>query len=182
MTYPHTQKGFTLIEIIVSVGIFVVVMLIAVGAVLNAVDANRKAQNINVVVNNLNLAVESMVRDLRTGSDYLSCGQSTPNGGFSCVTFTDKDGNPNVMYNMVSNGAGGFSLEKSNSPNGSGIITGDEIMLTDVNFLFNGLANNDGPQRILLHLKGVAGSGKTKAEFNIETVITSRVLDISEFH
>ncbi len=52
------SKGFTLIEIIVSVAIFTVVMLISVGAVLNAVNANRKAQSLNTIVNNLNLALK----------------------------------------------------------------------------------------------------------------------------
>ena len=182
MIRQKSQKGFTLIELIVSIAIFTIVMLIAIGAVLNAVDANRKAQNINVIVNNLNLAIESMARDLRTGSNYRSCG-SQSGVSYNCVQFRDKDGNPNVKYFMTTSSKTGTSmLSKSGSPNGSGVVTGDEITLSDVSFIFNGLGTGDGPERILVHLKGSAGAGKTKAEFNIETVITSRILESNEFN
>lgn len=180
MSTYESQKGFTLIEIIVAVSIFVVVMVIAIGAVLNAVDANRKAQNINVIVNNLNLAVESMVRDLRTGNDYNPCDISLSDS-HRCVEFTDKDGNQNVSYFITENG-GSLVLTKGNTPNGAGAITSEEVTISDFGLTFKGLGNVDGPQRILLHMKGEVGGGKTKAKFSIETVITSRVLDVAELN
>lgn len=63
-------KGFTLIELLVAVSLFTVVMLIAVAAILSIVGGNKKAQAINAVVNNLNFAIESMVRDMKTGFLY----------------------------------------------------------------------------------------------------------------
>lgn len=65
-----SQKGFTLIEMLVAVGLFSVVMLVAVSAILSIIGNNKKAQGINNVVNNLNFAIESMVRDMKTGYLY----------------------------------------------------------------------------------------------------------------
>jgi hypothetical protein len=58
----------------VSVSLFLVVMVIALGAVLAIIDGNKKTQAINSVSNNLNSAIESMVRDIKTGFAY-SCGE-----------------------------------------------------------------------------------------------------------
>ncbi len=64
------QKGFTLIELLVAVALFTVVMLVSVAAILSIIGGNRKSQAINSVVNNLNFAIESMVRDMKTGFLY----------------------------------------------------------------------------------------------------------------
>lgn len=69
-TLSSKQGGFTLIEMLVAVGLFSVVMLVAVAAILSIIGNNRKAQGINNVVNNLNFAIESMVRDMKTGYQY----------------------------------------------------------------------------------------------------------------
>jgi prepilin-type N-terminal cleavage/methylation domain-containing protein len=67
------RAGFTLVEMIVSLALFSVVAVIAIGALLKVIDANDKAQSIQSSVTNINFAMESMSRDLRTGTDYL-CG------------------------------------------------------------------------------------------------------------
>jgi len=171
-------KGFTLIEVIVSVAIFSIVMVIAIGAVLSAVNANRKAQSINVVVNNLNLAVESMVRDIRTGSNYSDCS----NGGNSdCIRFTDRDGNIGVTYSLITSGSNTYLEKGPLTQFGSGRITSDEVGIDVAEFWIKGEGPDGEPERLLVHLKGHAGSNTTKSEFNIQTLVTSRALDADEF-
>ncbi len=70
-------RGFTLVEMIVSLAIFSVVAVIAIGALLKVIDANKKAQSIQSSVTNLNFALESMSRDIRTGTD-IECSTSIP--------------------------------------------------------------------------------------------------------
>ena len=67
------QRGFTLIEIIVSLGVFAIVAVVAVAALLKIVSANKKAQSIQAAMTNLNFALESMSRELRVGAKY-HCG------------------------------------------------------------------------------------------------------------
>ena len=80
------MKGFTLIEIMVSVSLFLIVMVIVLGALLSIIEGNKKTQAINNVVNNLNGTVESMIRDIKTGYSYkcgVARGQIVSSGGSS---------------------------------------------------------------------------------------------------
>ncbi len=52
-----SQRGFTLIEMIVAVAVFSIVMVVGAGALLSIVDANRRGQAQQTVINNLNFAI-----------------------------------------------------------------------------------------------------------------------------
>lgn len=65
-----SKKGFTLIEMIVSLAIFTIVALVAIGAFLRVLDANKKSINLKTTINNLNFALESLSREMRVGKDY----------------------------------------------------------------------------------------------------------------
>lgn len=71
----NNKKGFTLIEIMVSISIFSIVMLIVIGALLMLNDANKKSQAVRSVVDNLNFAIEDMSRKMKTGKDFR-CGDN----------------------------------------------------------------------------------------------------------
>ena len=71
-----SDKGFTLVEMIVAVALFAVVMLISVGTLLALVGANRKAQALQSVINNLNITLDGMVRAIRMGGNF-HCGEGT---------------------------------------------------------------------------------------------------------
>ena len=66
----NLQKGFTLIEIIVALGIFSVVAVVSLGALVKIIDANRKAQTLQAAMTNLNFALDAVSRELRVGSSY----------------------------------------------------------------------------------------------------------------
>ncbi len=70
MKTPHRQQGFTLIEMIVSLGVFSVVVLAAVGALLILVATSRQLQGEQSVMTNLSFALDSMTREIRTGTHY----------------------------------------------------------------------------------------------------------------
>lgn len=75
----HTKHtaGFTLVEIIVSLGIFAVVAVVALGALVKIVSANRKAQTVQAAVTNINFALDAMSREMRVGRDYYCQSGST---------------------------------------------------------------------------------------------------------
>lgn len=78
MNYLSRQKGFTLVEMIVSLAIFAVVSVVALGALLRITDANKKSQSLKTGINNLNFALESMSREMRVGANYY-CDHAVPN-------------------------------------------------------------------------------------------------------
>lgn len=73
---PMKNRGFTLVEMMVSLAIFSVVAVIAIGALLKVIDANKKSQSMQSAVTNINFAMESMSRDLRTGTS-IQCFSSS---------------------------------------------------------------------------------------------------------
>ncbi len=68
------NKGFSLIELMVSLTIFSIVMVIAIGTLLVLIDANAKAQALSSSMTNLSFAIDSMTRNIRTGKDYNCLG------------------------------------------------------------------------------------------------------------
>lgn len=78
MRTSYHNKGFTLVEMVVAIGIFTVVAVVAVGALLKTIDANKKSQSIKTAVTNLNFALDSMTRELRVGTRY-TCGSGAFN-------------------------------------------------------------------------------------------------------
>lgn len=64
------KKGFTLVEMIVALGIFSIVAVVAIGALAKVINANKKAQTIQAAVSNLSYAMETMSRELRVGRNY----------------------------------------------------------------------------------------------------------------
>ena len=95
----NNNRGFTLLEMIVSLGIFAAVAVIAVGALLKISDANRKALILKTAVNNLNFVLETMSREMRLGSNY-SC---APN-----ANSISRNGNTN---NCANNGSWAIAFD-----------------------------------------------------------------------
>jgi prepilin-type N-terminal cleavage/methylation domain-containing protein len=150
------KRGFTLIEILVSVGIFSVVMVIALGALLAVSAGERKGETIKSVVNNLDFALESMSRTVRTGL-YYHCGTSNVPGsgelspqdcaspGSNFFIFKSNDAaNPYVAYCLS-----GSSIWRLQAPTLSGLstscgsgsylqMTAPEVKITNLTFYVNG--------------------------------------------
>lgn len=66
----NKKGGFTLVEVLVSLAIFSVVVVSALGAMLAISDANRRVQQTRSAMDNLSLAIESISRNLRLGYMY----------------------------------------------------------------------------------------------------------------
>ena len=164
----------------VSLGIFSLVMLVSMGAILAIVGANKKAQALHNIINNLNLAIETMVRDLRTGYDYnCDSGGNCRSGGssitFESMQFPDYQGDAQTeTYFLSDNGAikktiGGETFS----------LTSDEVEIDNLKFFVSSSVVDDNEQpRILLIIRGHTKSNSAVSKFNIQTFISQRRLDI----
>jgi prepilin-type N-terminal cleavage/methylation domain-containing protein len=191
------QRGFTLIEMLVSTAIFTVVMVIALGALLAMSESDRKAQTLKSVINNLNFSLDSITRTVRTGAGY-HCG--TPSGG-DCTAvpgtyfaFTDANGN-SVAYCL--NGTaimrevvpGGGALDSSCAAAGFAAVTAPEVVISSLAFYLKGSTPGDGfePKLTILlsgyvQFKGgavgncAANTGASTC-FNLQSSVTQRIYD-----
>lgn len=66
----NPQRGFTLIEVMVAVGLFVTVILVGVGAVLNTNMNHKRTLAVRQVLDSVNFLAEDMARNIRLGSNY----------------------------------------------------------------------------------------------------------------
>jgi prepilin-type N-terminal cleavage/methylation domain-containing protein len=77
------KKGFTLIEMMVAVSIFVIVAFIVVSTLLTMSYAYKKAQKMRLLMDNFNFALQSISLGIREGTKYtVNC------AGGDCFSFT----------------------------------------------------------------------------------------------
>ncbi len=79
---PEIVKGFTLVEMMVSLAIFSMVAVVALGAFVKIISANHKAQSLQSGINNLNFALEGISREIRAGQ-YFNCSTSGVDATFT---------------------------------------------------------------------------------------------------
>jgi prepilin-type N-terminal cleavage/methylation domain-containing protein len=73
----RNTRAFSLVEMIVSMAIFSIVAVIALGALTKIIASNRKAQSLQSSITNLNFMLDSMSRELRVGA-YYQCDTISP--------------------------------------------------------------------------------------------------------
>lgn len=179
-------RGFTLVELIVAIGIFSIVMLIAVGALLSMINANRKAQALKLVMNNINFAMENMVKDIRVGTTYhadITSGSITsPQDGVnaSSFAFEKSGGDPDTSNDQVAFRLSGGSIERSNDGTASWTqITSSDVNIEELGFNVYGSDSLDQKQpRVAIVLRGnFTLADGTEENFSIQTSMTQRLLD-----
>lgn len=104
MTQKLNQNGFTLIEMIVSLALFTFVITIAVGALLMLMAANRQLQGEQSVMTNLSFAMDSMTREIRTGTYYYCDSQGSVNGTNNIFNPSNSVDSLNNSYQDCENG------------------------------------------------------------------------------
>jgi prepilin-type N-terminal cleavage/methylation domain-containing protein len=182
------KNGFTLVELMVAIAVFSIVMVTAMSALLNVIDANNKARAIKSAINNVSMALESISKEMRMGSKY----KCSINGG---QTFNDEcpDGGDAIKFVSPFSDDGGCSYYKFDEANKtllaceqSGVsegcedlntpyspITADDVDITGKFYVINNTAGNQ--PKMILTLTGKAGSkDDTRTEFSLQTTVSQR--------
>ena len=156
-----TQKGFTIIEMMVAVSIFAIVVTISMGAIFTIVDANKKAQSLKAVMNNLNFALETKTRTIKTGqiSSSFVTGPSITVADQSLKNITYTLSNKQIIRTVDS------------VPSA---ITAPEVEITNLNFI-RGYDTGKQPSVVMV-IQGTAKlNERVSSDFNIQTTITQRL-------
>ena len=189
----NLENGFTLVEMVTAVAIFSMVMVIAMGALLAVLNANKQNQAIQTAVNNLNLAMEMMSREIRVGYTY-HCGEGTIAdpiietkncgiNGESYIAFEAFDGDPNDDSDQVIFKLENGRIQRSdNSGTNFLYLTARDVVLERLVFYVVGTDITDDIQpRVLINLGGYVDLGSVgdrgKSYFNLQTTISQRLID-----
>lgn len=168
------NAGFTLVEMLIAISLFIVVSTISIGAIINIFDSNKRAQSSKTVVDNFNLAFENMVRTIRFGSNYR-CG-----GGVGDCSLGDTSVTVNFQGDDITYRLNGNSIQKRQNNGNYENITSPETVIQYLKFYVLGTNTNDGNQPyVVVVIKGYSGNKSTnQSVFSIETLISQRKLDI----
>lgn len=189
------SKGFTLIEMIVSIGLFTIVMFIATSAFLAVVNADRKSRSVRIAADNLNLSLEDMQRRIKTGLNYY-CGTSASltmvldcPGATSAISFSflEQDGQTRTIYTYDPTAKAIYRESSGVSvlyyPGEKVRVTAPEISINSVKFIVKGSTPGviaDGGDSVQAYVTIVINgsiAGATPTNFNIQTMITQRNYD-----
>ena len=185
-------RGFTLIELMVSLSVFSVVMVVSIGTLLIMIDSNAKAQALYSSSVNLSFALDSMTRELRTGYKY-HCSTATSSDASPLPTGTadcDTVGTPDVYIAFTRERDGvrmgyrfnGASLEQKKDSGSWSKITSDDVIITAFEmYVANTVtvdAGGDGEQPVIdLKVKGYVNNGlEESTDFNMHSHIIERRL------
>jgi prepilin-type N-terminal cleavage/methylation domain-containing protein len=182
MTKRHSQQGFTLIELMTSLAIFTIIVTISLGSILGIFAANRKSRALRAIMGNLNLAVETMSREMRYGSNY-HCGSAgditQPNdcaNGDTFMSFLSSDG-IEISYRLT-----GTTLERREGASGDWLpFVAPAVAVSGTPFYASGTGDSDSLQpKVLIKIQGMAGgSGPDRGgtNFTLQSLVSQRVLD-----
>ena len=180
----------------VAVALFVIVMVVAMGALMALVDANRKARALESVMSNLNIALDGMVRSLRMGSMYdceltaqpgyvtpRDCPNGAPILGFLSYGSDPAVGEGRWVYAFVpgTESSRGYIARSTNNGLNWSIITAPEVDITSMRFYVVGTNSGDTIQpKVVMLIEGTAGASKvkTRSTFSIQATAVQRILDI----
>lgn len=165
----NASTGFTLVELIVSIGLFALVMLLSSSAYLLMIGINRQAQSTATGINNLSFALETMTRTIRTGTGYSCVGLGDCAGGG--IIFSVKDTAGSTIVYALSDGM----ITQNGVP-----LTDPAVHISSLTFYASGTAKNDSTQpRVTIVVSGAVPSGPGKTEsFTVQTGATMRGSDL----
>lgn len=176
------NAGFTLFEMIVSLGIFSTCMLIILSSLLAMTNAQRKAVSLQTTEDNLRFVIDAISKEIRTGFDYdcgntggkANCGE----GGRSIIAFNPARADVDkaiYRWNSVDE-----SIEKSTD--GGTVfypLTGKDVRIKRMTFFVSGAYSNDNlhPQTTILIQAETGERERYKSVFNVQTTVVQRRVD-----
>ena len=168
------SRGYTLVELIVAVGLFALIMTLAAGAYLVMISVSRQTQAISIGIDNLAFALETMTRTIRTGTGY-SC-SAAPGEAVDCT-------NGGSNFSVMSPGGAPTTYRLSGDAliqNGTA-LTDPSVTVTSLTFYAYGTAKPPDTRQpmVVIVMSGTVSSGPGKTTpFTVETAATMRGTDI----
>jgi prepilin-type N-terminal cleavage/methylation domain-containing protein len=149
-------RGFTLIELAISLGVFAMIMGISAAILLNSLRMTRFVANQAQAVDNMSLAIERIVREMRTGSNI-----DDVEGFVSQITFTNYEG-ARITYSFC-----GTRICRNNQP-----ITLDGIIIKG-GFYVTDFGNTKTPR---ITISAGATNAKGQLFGSIQTAVSARLI------
>ena len=152
-------KGFTIIELMVAMSLFVIVVGISSGVFVRSLRTQRQLVALMAANDNASQTLEQMTREIRTGTAFTASG--------SRLSFTNATDEA-VTYDFT-----GGRIERNGKA-----LTASNVLVKYLRFLVRGADVGDGLSTRITVFLGVSAKGKMESFVTrLQTTIASRVLD-----
>jgi prepilin-type N-terminal cleavage/methylation domain-containing protein len=198
----YKNSGFTIIEMMVAIALFLVIIIFGMQALLNANFVHRKSQDMRSVLDSLSFALDDMSKNIRVGNNYFCIDSDADfynitdqkpkscKDGFGIAFESSKeradDGTDQWAYFI-----GNKKLFRSTGPTyNQGIndvqMTPDNVEIDEFSSGFSVLGaesemlNGDRQQPfVVIRLSGkIRGNNNSVTEFSVETAVSQRLIDV----
>ncbi|HEV7702060.1 MAG TPA: prepilin-type N-terminal cleavage/methylation domain-containing protein [Candidatus Paceibacterota bacterium] len=202
--YLKTNKGYTIIETMIAISLFLVVVMVGMGALLSANLVHQKSESMRDAVDSLSFILEDVSRNLRTGYHYhcvddgnfkasaLIISRSCESGGGG-IAFEYQDGSPGDdndqwAYKIESpDGIEPFNIYKSIDSGQTWVQLNPPEVTIDPSSLFevigaeppdeDGGGNHEQPF-VTIRLIGKITFKNVETPFSLQTSVSQRIIDI----
>lgn len=174
-----SQSGFTLIELLVALGLFSIIVSIAIGGFVSALRTQRHLVALVSANNNVSAVLEQMARELRTGSGFspAPCSRAAR---CTALTFNDSVGNV-VTYQYDTSSTVGV-IERRSSEDFPSVFVPVTAPSVNVKFLYFITSDPSSTQPAVTILTGVTPNTNDPAissiEVDLQTSVSSRQIQI----
>ena len=185
------KNGYTIIETIIAISIFIVIVMLGIGSLLNANLLHQKSRDMRSIMDTLNFLMEDMSRNIRLGYHYhcIDGGNITSTTPHSCpsggggISFRSALGGQWVYYGGP--GADGkVKVFKSIDGGATSVqITPDEVV---IDAALSGMAivgaepppGNKEQPFVTIRIAGKITFKGKDTPFSLQTSVSQRLIDI----
>lgn len=182
------EGGFTIFEMIVAVGIFTVVVVVAVSSLLTLTASERKAITLQNTQDNMRFAVEAMAKEMRTGENFKqACA-----GGCDEINYKTARGHW-VSYRLFHDEVNDFHLIKKASTETGCVFneisrifdslcyfpfTSIDIRVENLVFYITGVGDDNLQPKVTIVMEATTpGIERTASRLLLQTTVAQRRLD-----
>ncbi len=176
--------GFTLLEMVISTGLFGTLVVAAVSITLLASNAQIKAADIQAIQDNIRFSLELLTKELRTGRNYTLTSVCAASG--SEISFDSTSGRRFYFLNSatqtIHRATQDLTSADCSNPQKAVPFTAEEVIVDRLSFRLIGqnVGSGDGQPLVTVNLRVRSREVKFGAEttMNLQTTVVQRLRDL----
>jgi type II secretory pathway pseudopilin PulG len=183
----RSKRGFTLVEMLVAIAVFMSVMVVAVGALMTIINVNKKDRAIKSVVDNVSFALDVISRDMRTGNNYQCSNDGNSynitnctNAGSPAVSYVAADGTTTEYWFNPSPNPGDGNIQEKKCPGAcptqwvSLTAPTSTVAINNMKFYLFNLNDPTKSPQLLITAQGSVTTQTGSTTFSLQTTVSQR--------
>ncbi len=195
----NKNRGFTIVETMISVSLFLVIVMAGMGALLNANLLHSKSQDMRSLMDSLSFIMDDMSKNIRTGYNYhciddfnfatiTTAKSCLINGNGGGIAFTSSSGQTFVYYissdfKIFRSTQAPYNVLPPSAGNTYVQLTPNEIKIDSISSFSvlgaeSSILGNLQQPFVIIKLVGAITSKGVVSPFSIQTSVSQRLVDL----